>query len=73
MYIPDEFKNTDFEKQVEFVRQHTFAVLVTTGKQSPIATHIPVLSHVKNNKLIFTHIASRILSPKHFITMSMLL
>jgi len=58
MYIPDEFKNTDFEKQVEFVRQHTFAVLVTTGKQSPIATHIPVLSHVKNNKLIlYGHIA----------------
>lgn len=58
MYIPDEFKNTDFEKHVEFVHKHTFAVLVTVAKQGPIATHIPVLSHITDKKLVlFGHIA----------------
>lgn len=58
MYIPEEFKNTDFEKQVEFVRKHTFAALITIGKQNPVATHIPVLSHAKNKKLVlYGHIA----------------
>ncbi|CEG21251.1 Protease synthase and sporulation protein PAI 2 [Planococcus massiliensis] len=41
MYIPKQFKVTDFDEVREFLQQHAFGTLVTTRKGRPIATHLP--------------------------------
>ncbi|MFJ7827455.1 FMN-binding negative transcriptional regulator [Psychrobacillus sp. NPDC096623] len=43
MYIPKRFKVEDEKEIWTFLKQHTFATLVTTDKGRPIATHIPVI------------------------------
>lgn len=48
MYIPKRFKVDDEKEIWSFLKQHTFATLVTTDKGRPVATHIPVI--VKSNE-----------------------
>ncbi|MCP2034496.1 transcriptional regulator [Planomicrobium sp. HSC-17F08] len=42
MFIPKQFKVSDFEEIREFVQQNSFGTLVTTRKGRPIATHLPL-------------------------------
>ena len=42
MYIPKQFKVTDFDEVHDFIQHHSFATLVTTKGGRPIATHLPL-------------------------------
>ena len=49
MYVPAAFSVTDPEQLHEFIRSHSFAILVSPGESSdspPIASHLPLLLHV---------------------------
>jgi len=58
MYIPKRFKVEDEEEIWSFMKQHTFATLVTIDKGRSVATHIPVI--IKRNEeeiLVSGHLA----------------
>ncbi|GAB3886725.1 FMN-binding negative transcriptional regulator [Spirosoma agri] len=43
MYIPKSFQETDQTTLLQFVRDHSFALLITTGDDGiPVATHLPI-------------------------------
>ena len=43
MYVPKSFQETDQTTLLQFVRDHSFALLITTGDDgTPLATHIPI-------------------------------
>jgi transcriptional regulator len=42
MYIPDQFAETDLPTLHEFMRQHSFATLVTQQGSVPFASHLPL-------------------------------
>ncbi len=43
MYIPEHFAETDLPTLHEFMRQHSFATLVTQHDGAPFASHLPLL------------------------------
>jgi transcriptional regulator len=43
MYIPEHFREDDTATLQEFIREHSFGVLVTRGDDAPFATHLPFL------------------------------
>ena len=43
MYVPASFRVENHHTQLEFVRRHSFATLITCDGGSPFATHLPVL------------------------------
>lgn len=43
MYIPKAFQETDNDTLFQFIRNHSFALLVSTGEDGiPVATHLPI-------------------------------
>lgn len=52
MYIPKRFKVDNEEEIWSFLKQHTFATLVTTDKGRPIATHIPVIVKRRGEEIV---------------------
>lgn len=42
MYIPEQYRNEDPEEIREFLRQNAFGILVSSGPQGPMATHMPL-------------------------------
>lgn len=42
MYIPKYYKITNFDEVQEFVQLNSFGTLITTQKEKPIATHLPL-------------------------------
>ena len=45
MYIPKYYKVTNWEEIKEFIHTNSFGVLITTKKEKPIATHLPLQIH----------------------------
>jgi len=45
MYIPPAFRVEDASKLAEFIRQHSFATLITHDGTAPFASHLPMLFH----------------------------
>ncbi len=43
MYIPKSFHETDVAKLHDFMQQHSFATLISSGESDFIASHIPLL------------------------------
>jgi len=43
MYIPKAFREDDREKLYTFIRNYSFATLITTQNGTPLATHLPLL------------------------------
>src|SRR5579872_7024358 len=43
MYIPRRYEEKDLEKVHAFIRENSFAILVTVLDGLPVATHIPLL------------------------------
>ncbi len=43
MYIPEHFAKTDLPTLHEFMRQHSFATLVTQQDGAPFASHLPLV------------------------------
>ena len=52
MYVPAAFSVTDPEQLHQFIRSHSFAVLVSPGESSdspPIASHLPLLLQINDD------------------------
>jgi transcriptional regulator len=43
MYIPRRYEEKDREKVFQFIRENSFAILVTVADGLPVATHLPLL------------------------------
>jgi transcriptional regulator len=43
MYIPRRYEEKDKEKVFQFIRENSFAILVTVADGLPVATHLPLL------------------------------
>jgi transcriptional regulator len=58
MYVPREYRETDREKILQFMREHSFATLVSVDNGVPVATHLPfvIQSHGEEITLL-THMA----------------
>ena len=54
MYIPKHFICEDKEKIIEFMRTFSFATIITSQNELPIATHLPFIVEEKNDKIILT-------------------
>ncbi len=58
MYIPEEFKIEDKETIINFIKKHSFGILVTHGQEGLEATHIPfILKEQENNIVLWGHLA----------------
>lgn len=58
MYIPKYYKITDLEEITQFIRENSFATLVSTIKGKPIAVHIPViLNKIEDDYYLTGHLA----------------
>jgi predicted FMN-binding regulatory protein PaiB len=42
MHTPSHFKITDHHIIDQFIREHSFATLISIGERYPLATHIPL-------------------------------
>ena len=59
MYIPEHFAETDLPALHEFMRQHSFASLVTQHEGAPFASHLPLLldSRIGTHGALLGHMA----------------
>ena len=58
MYIPNINKMTDKTKIVAFMKRFSFATIITSKDDLPIATHLPFVIKEENDKLLlFAHVA----------------
>src|SRR3954470_17958645 len=46
MYIPRRYKEEDKRAIQDFIRQHSFAILITVSEGLPVGTHIPLLLEI---------------------------
>lgn len=65
MYSPAHFKVEDRDALLAFMRQHSFATIVTHDGVVPHATHMPVLVR-ENEGVLVSHIARRNPQWRHF-------
>lgn len=54
MYIPKDFKVTDFDEIREFIQGNSFGTIVTTKQGKPIATHLPLELHQQGDDYFIT-------------------
>jgi transcriptional regulator len=54
MYIPEDNILKDKNEAVEFMKKFSFATLVTSKDNLPVATHLPFLVEVRNEKIVLT-------------------
>lgn len=54
MYIPKNNLITDTEEIIAFVKQFSFATIVTAKNNYPTATHLPFIVSTRNEKVILT-------------------
>ena len=54
MYIPKMNAMTDREEMVAFMKQFSFATIITAKENFPVATHLPFLVAVRDDKIILT-------------------
>lgn len=58
MYIPNHFREDDRDKLIAFVRENSFAILVTQHAGAPFATHLPLVIEANdNNAVLKGHLA----------------
>lgn len=54
MYIPTINLTTDKDEIVSFMRQFSFATIVTSKDNYPVATHLPFIITIRDNQVILT-------------------
>lgn len=58
MYIPKRYHVTEWNEIEQFVNEHSFGIIVTTGEGKPMATHVPlVLRKLEEDYYLSTHLA----------------
>jgi transcriptional regulator len=54
MYIPNQFAATDTAELIAFMKQYSFATIVTAKDNVPLATHLPFAVSTREDKIILT-------------------
>lgn len=54
MYIPKINLTTDRDEIVDFMKQFSFATIITSKDNIPIATHLPFIVTIKEDKVVLT-------------------
>lgn len=54
MYIPKNFLVTDREETIGFMRQHSFATIITAKENFPTATHLPFIVSTNGDNVTLT-------------------
>lgn len=54
MYIPKNFLTTDKEEIIAFMKQYSFATIITAKDNFPTATHLPFLVSTKDDNIMLT-------------------
>ena len=54
MYIPQVNRVTDQDEIVSFMKQFSFATIITAKDNKPVATHLPFLVTVNDDKVVLT-------------------
>jgi transcriptional regulator len=69
MYIPRRYEEKDKEKIYAFIREYSFAVLISVKEGLPMGTHIPLLleQNAEGKDILMGHI-SRANGQKHTLT-----
>lgn len=58
MYTPPRHKESDPRALLEFMKQYSFATMVTAGNGKPTATHLPFVVEEREGKIVLlTHLA----------------
>ena len=59
MYIPSKYQNTNLDEVRDFIKAHSFGLLVSTVNNRPWATHIPLelQTDVEGNEVLYGHIS----------------
>ncbi|HYG39997.1 MAG TPA: FMN-binding negative transcriptional regulator [Cytophagales bacterium] len=59
MYIPKYFEVTDRKIIEQFIRENSFATIISSGNEFPTATHIPIELEVneKGETVLWGHIS----------------
>jgi transcriptional regulator len=52
MFIPKTFEFNDFAAKIAFMKQYSFATIITTKDQVPLATHLPFFVADSSEKLV---------------------
>ncbi len=58
MYVPAHFKNENQTDLLEFVRAHSFGLLVSAGAEFPSITHLPFTIEEENGFVLSSHFAA---------------
>lgn len=54
MYIAKTNLATDKDEIVEFMKQFSFATIITANENYPVATHLPFLIRIENDQVVLT-------------------
>lgn len=57
MYIPLHYRNTNTPELIEFIRMHSFGLLVSAGEELPEITHLPFVIEAEEPLMITSHLA----------------
>lgn len=58
MYIPKHFRESDRDRLIAFMRENSFAILVTQRAGAPFATHLPLVIEADADKIVLKgHVA----------------
>ncbi|SHE57209.1 negative transcriptional regulator, PaiB family [Pedobacter caeni] len=54
MYVPNQFQFKDEAEKIAFMKQYSFATIITNKDQLPIATQLPFFIEEQQDKLVLT-------------------
>lgn len=58
MYVPGRHKESDTKALLDFLKRYSFATMVTTGTDGPVAAHVPFVIDERSGSIrLLTHIA----------------
>ena len=65
MYTPKDYQKTDAEQIEEFIKNYSFASLISISNNNSFVTHLPFISEKKEGELkLYTHLAKANLHSK---------
>jgi transcriptional regulator len=57
MYIPSHYRNSDSQELIQFIRAHSFGLLISGGEEEPMITHLPFVIESEEPLVITSHLA----------------
>jgi len=54
MYVPQSFQFQDHKEMIDFMKRYSFATIITTGDNIPLATHLPFFISKDADRIVLT-------------------